>query len=108
MAVKPKLTDPESMDVIMESEANILQGMTQFLCSTFVPSLKDIVETPNDPTSGEITQQVSLLKQLLCGYVAKECAMADLVAAIAKKTAVDNGIDPAVLCECFCCEDCKE
>jgi hypothetical protein len=102
MAVLPVLTDPESMDVIMEAEANVVQGMAQFLCSTFVPSLQEIVVTPAEPTVNQVTEQVAAIKTLLCGYVAKECAMADLVKAIAKKTAVDNGVDPTVVCACSC------
>ncbi len=102
MALVPTLSDPESMDVIMEAEAGVLQGMAEFLCNTFIPSLQDLVETPAEPSIIEVQDQISKLKTILCGYTAKECAMADLIVAVAKKTAVDDGLDPTVVCNCLC------
>ncbi|WP_461207056.1 hypothetical protein [Clostridium sp. DL1XJH146] len=102
MALEPILTDPESMDVIMEAEAGVVQGMSWFLYNTVVPGLEALVAVPATPTAEEVQDQVAKIKTILCGYTAKECAMAELIKAVAKKTAVDNGIDPTVVCDCFC------
>ena len=97
----PTLSDIQSIDVIMEAEASIVQCMASLFCNTLVG---DIVNLRAELELG-VEEQISLLKTIMCGYTAKENAIASVIAASAKKSAVDAGINPCDLCCCFGCNE---
>jgi hypothetical protein len=105
MATPATLTDSQSIQVIMDSEANILQGMNYLFCNVLVERLQSITGTP--PTVDQVETQIADLRKILCGYTAKENAIANVIAAVTKKEAADLGISPDVVCKCLACE-CKK
>jgi hypothetical protein len=107
MAQSTALTDLDSIRIIMDAEANILEGMADLFCNVLVGRMRSIVATETAPTANEVERQVSDLKKILCGYTAKENAIANVIAAVTKKEAADLGISPDVVCKCLACE-CKK
>ncbi|WBW96571.1 hypothetical protein [Oceanirhabdus sp. W0125-5] len=92
-AQAPVLTDEQSIDVIIESEVSIIQCMADLFCNTLI---NDIALLPT------IEKQTAVLKKIMCGFNAKESAIAAVVGASAKKSAVDLGIDPSLVNCCLC------
>lgn len=95
-AVEPKLTDLESIQVMIDATANELQGLAWMFCNLLKPSIEKVVTNPED--LNQVKNQATLLKSVLCGYTAKESAIAELINAFAKKEAVEAGIDPTEIC----------
>lgn len=105
MAQLANVGDLVSIQVIMDSEANIVEGMADLFCNHLVTPIATIVgETP---TVATVDRQVADLKRILCGLTAKENAIAAVIAAVTKKEAADLGISPDVVCKCLACE-CKK
>lgn len=103
MATPTNVTDAQSVQAIMDAEANILQGMANLFCNVLVGRLINIVPVGTTPTTDQVQRQVSDLKKILCGYTAKENAIAAVIAAGTKKEAADLGISPDVVCKCLIC-----
>ncbi|WBW95656.1 hypothetical protein [Oceanirhabdus sp. W0125-5] len=92
-AQTPVLTDEQSIDVIIESEVSIIQCMAELFCNTLIEDIT-LLST--------IEKQAAVLKKIMCGFTAKENAIAAVVAASAKKDAADKGIDPKKVSSCAC------
>lgn len=111
-AYEPTQTDQLSIDCIFDSLASELQGMAWLFCDVLVPGLKGEVVLPTTSVTSTVTtadvdevkKQVRELKSILCGYTAKESAIAKVIGATTKKQAADEDIDPAVICKCLNCE----
>ena len=89
----PLLTDEQSIDVIIESEVSIIQCMANLFCNYLIDDIA---------TLDTIEKQTATFKQIMCGFTAKESAIAAVVAASAKKDAADQGIDPKEINCCLC------
>jgi len=96
--VTSQLTDPQSVDVIMNSVANELEGMADLFCNQLVTTLQDLAGAT--PTISSVQTQVSALKGIFCGYTAKESAIASVIKSTTKKSAADIGINPNLICSC--------
>jgi len=108
MAVAPLITsDLQAVNAIVEAETNIIQGMADLFCNNLVAKLEAIVATPGAPTTDEVQKQVANFKKIMCGYTAKENAIASVISAATRKEAADLGISPSEICECLNCE-CNE
>ncbi|MGL4874809.1 MAG: hypothetical protein ACRC30_09195 [Clostridium sp.] len=85
----PDLTFAESIDLIVASEASILQDLNQILCNDFVtPILADTI------TSG--ADRLSLMTQVLNSVSCKECSMAKVVNSLSSLIVVDKNIATGV------------
>lgn len=109
MALVANLSDQESVRIIMDAVTNELQGLAALFCNEWVEAIQDLVSSAaSTVTTGDVTDQVSVLKNVLCGYTAKESAIAEIIKSAGKKTAVDLNKDPSIICKCNCCNTCNE
>lgn len=89
------LTDSESVDVIAESEAGIMQCMADFFCNTILPAIALVPD---------IDDQIALTKSILCGYTCKEKSVAAVVDSLANKVLADKGLVPGGGSDGCCCD----
>ncbi|MGG5460530.1 hypothetical protein [Clostridium sp. B9] len=80
----PVLTNQQSIDVIIESEASILQGLNDLYCNDFVVDILASGDTPEN----QLTAMSNILNIMAC----KECTIAKILSAASKVLVVDKGI----------------
>ena len=84
---QPTLSISESIDVIAESEASILQGLNQIFCEDFVaPLLADNTILGED--------KLLVVANVLNTMTVKECSIACILSNIADLLAVEKGLIP--------------
>ncbi|WP_142413399.1 hypothetical protein [Hathewaya massiliensis] len=110
--LRANLTEQQSIDAIIESEAGLIQCMARLFCgernpTTGVvgPGLVPFLKSINRNVPGNIEKRAELVKQILCSYGCKECAIAEVVEALADKIVVDKDIVGSER-DCSCCK-CK-
>ncbi|SEF41833.1 hypothetical protein SAMN05660865_00214 [Caloramator fervidus] len=86
-----------NLEIMMDALANEVKGLSWIFCNVIKPSLENTVSNPNNIS--EVKDQINYLKSILCGYTAKESAIADIIKSIAKIEATNLGIDPTKLCK---------
>ncbi|MGL5693809.1 MAG: hypothetical protein ACRCXA_07015 [Peptostreptococcaceae bacterium] len=91
------ISDTTSINSILQSEAGILDCMAQFfsgttISGTFQPGIVGMI---NGETN--LANRVALLNTILPAYSNKECAVASVLCASARKLAADNNINPCAL-----------
>lgn len=97
------LTEMQITDALVEAEAGILQCMAAEFCNDIVPALKGGTSAMEvtSVTRIDAEKRARLVKEFLCAYACKECAIADIIDAVACKISVDNGIIKED-CDCKC------
>ncbi|MGL4912261.1 MAG: hypothetical protein ACRC3Y_07490 [Romboutsia sp.] len=95
--VATTIPDTTSINSILQSEAGILDCMAQFFSGTtisgnFEEGVVDMIKNETD-----LANRVALLNTILPAYSNKECAIAEVLCASARKLAADNNINPCSL-----------
>lgn len=81
------LTNQESLDSIVQSEASILQGLNQLYCEEFVADLLAI-PTADPKPEDRLLIMASILDLMAC----KECTVANVISAVSEVLSVDKGL----------------
>ncbi|MGL4656016.1 MAG: hypothetical protein ACRCWM_09035 [Sarcina sp.] len=103
----------DSIDNIASSEASILQGLNEILCTQFVTPLLSIAVTdPNSASFIDPADRLTIMANLLNTMATKECTVASVLNAAANVIVINKGlISPAPTTSddfsCTPCNNCK-
>lgn len=98
-AADPVLSNQQSIDVIVESEASILQGLNQIYCQEFVTGLlNDLTMSAED----KLIVMGNVLNTMAC----KECTIANILESAAEFIAVDKDLVDQTGRVAFNCDYC--